>query len=174
MQFTPIVLSVKRLTIITFISLCFLLLAIFFTVRQVFAGSGLVSSIGQATFIQGAKHFWVTAARPTFSGITTAAGKVSGTVGSQSVTAAADASGNWSWTPAADLSGDNPVTITSGSTTVTFTLTIGVLPANIASASANTLAPAGSTTPTIIFLLFGFLLILIGARGIVRSFSKFD
>lgn len=174
MQSATNVLSERRLTLIIFITLCFLLAAIFFTTKQVFAGSGLVSSIGEATFVQGAGHFWVTSARPTFSGITTAGNQVSGTVGSQSVTATADASGNWSWAPTSDLSGDNPVTITSGATTATFTLTIGALPENIASASANTLAPAGNTTPTIVFLLFGFILILIGSRGIVRSFSKFD
>lgn len=136
----------------------------------VLASSGLVSSIGGATFIQGAKHFWVTSASPTISGITTAGAKVSGTVGSQSVSATADGSGNWSWTPSTALSGDNQVSITSGSITDTFTLTIGALPANIASSSASTLAPAGSFKTTIAILSVGALLALVGTFGLGRSF----
>lgn len=135
----------------------------------VYSGSGLVSSIGGATFIQGAKQFWVSSTKPTFSGITTASAAISGTVGSQSVAATADASGNWSWTPVADLSGDNAVTITSGTTTVSFTLTIGALPESIASASAGTLAPAGSTLPTTLIFAGGTTLIALGIFGLTRT-----
>lgn len=137
-----------------------------------FAGSGLVSSIGGVTFIQGAQQFWVTMAKATFSGVTTAGEAVSGTVGSQSVAATADSQGNWSWTPAADLSGDNTVTITSGSATAAFTLTIGQLPESIATSSGGALAPAGSISTTLAFLAGGFVLILIGTFGLARSFSK--
>ena len=143
-----------------------------FTLSSVYAGSGLVSSIGGVTFVQGAKHFWVTMTRPTFSGVTTAGAAVSGTVGSQSVAATANSSGNWSWTPAADLSGDNTVTITSGSTTASFTLTIGQLPANIATASGSALSPAGSIAETFALFAAGFLIISIGSFGLARSFSK--
>lgn len=148
------------------------LFALGLSTGSVYAGSGLVSSIGGATFIQGASHFWVTSAKPAFSGITTASGTVSGTVGSQSVSATADASGNWSWTPATDLSGDNAVSITSGATTVSFTLTIGALPESIASSSAGSLAPAGSTFPTLLFFGFGAAFILFGAFGLTKSFKS--
>lgn len=140
----------------------------------VFAGSGLVSTIGGATFIQGSNQFWVTSIKPTFSGVTTASAAVTGTVGSQSVTATADASGNWSWTPATELSGDNPVSITSGSSTTAFTLTIGDVPADIASASASTLEPAGTITPTFLILGLGIILVGIGALGFKLTSKSFD
>lgn len=142
-----------------------------FSAVPVLAGSGLVSTVGGATFIQGAKHFWVTSATPTFSGVTTAGAKVSGTVGAQTVSATADGTGNWSWTAAA-LSGDSAVSITSGATTASFTLTIGALPANIASSSAGSLAPAGSISPTILFLAGGSCLILLGSFGLRKSFRR--
>ena len=91
---------------------------------------------------------------------------VSGTVASQTVSATADSSGNWSWTPASDLSGDNQVSLTSGSLSASFTLTIGDLPADIASASASTLAPAGTITPTILMLGFGLALTGVGLLGL--------
>lgn len=134
----------------------------------VFAGSGLVSTVGGATFVQGADHFWVTSARPTFSGITTAAASITGTVGSQTVSATADSLGNWSWTPATELTGDNQVSITSGSTTVAFTLTIGSLPESIAS-GGGTLAPAGSVSPTIFIIGGGIILFGLGGFGLIKS-----
>lgn len=137
-----------------------------------FAASGLVSTVGGAAFVQGAKQFWVTSAKPTFSGITTAGAAVSGTVGAQSVSATADASGNWSWTPTTELTGDNPVSITSGSTTASFTLTIGDLPENIASASASSLAPAGSTLNTLLVIGIGSILISAGSISLAKSFRK--
>lgn len=138
----------------------------------VYGGSGLVSSVGGATFIQGASHFWVTSTKPTFSGITTANATVSGTVGSQAVSATADASGNWSWTPTTALAGDNAVTITSGSTTVSFTLTIGAVPENIATAGGSTLAPAGSVNPTLFILIAGSILVASGSWGLTRSLKR--
>ena len=141
-----------------------------FSLSSVLAGSGLVSTIGGATFIQGATHFWVTSAKPAFSGITTAGTSVTGTVGSQSISATADASGNWSWAPAADLIGDNTVSITSGSQSASFTLTIGSLPENIATAGAGGLAPAGSIFPTVAILVFGISLTTFGLVGLRRRF----
>ncbi len=129
----------------------------------------MVSSVGGATFIQGASQFWVTSATPTFSGVTTASAPITGTVGSQAVSATADASGNWSWTPATALSGDNAVTITSGATTVSFTLTIGALPESIASAGGSTLAPAGSIDPTLFILSFGTIFVLAGLVGLSKA-----
>ena len=150
----------------------FLLFTFHLSLVTSYAGSGLVSQIGGATFIQGASQFWVTSSKPTFSGVTSANASVSGTVGSQVVSATADSSGNWSWTPTTDLSGDNPVTITSGSTTVSFTLTIGQVPANIATAGGTTLAPAGTTLPVVIFLVGGISLLLIGVGGLAKSFRQ--
>ena len=158
-----------------FLTVLLLLLSLFTyhsSLMTVLAGSGLVSSVGGATFIQGAKQFWVTSPKPTFSGITTAGASVTGTVGSETVSATADASGNWSWVPSADLTGDNSVSITSGNQTASFTLTIGQLPANIATASAGGLAPAGSIFPTVVILGFGIILTTIGLFGIRRNFLK--
>lgn len=156
------------------LSAFFIFLACYVLLVTVNAGSGLVSSIGGVTFIQGTQQFWHTSARPTFSGVTTAGAAVSGTAGSQSVSATADGSGNWSWTPPADLSGDNATSITSGSTSAAFTLTIGALPESVASASAGTLAPAGSTGLTFAFIAGGILLLVLGSRGFARTFSKFN
>ena len=164
----------KRLTLIASFFFITLLVTCYLSLVTVFAGSGLVSTIGGVTFVQGTQQFWHTSARPTFSGVTTASASVTGTVGSQSIASTADSSGNWSWTPTTDLTGDNAITITSASTTASFTLTIGALPANIATASAGTLAPAGSMTPTIVFIIGGFLLLFIGGRGFIGSFSKFN
>jgi len=172
MQPVRLLRNVKCLTLKTILILFFSLFTFHLSLYPVLAGSGLVSSIGGATFVQGAKQFWVTSPKPTFSGITTTGASVTGTVGSQTVSATADASGNWSWVPTADLTGDNSVSVTSGSQTTTFTLTIGQLPANIATASAGGLAPAGSIFPTIAFLGFGVLLTTFGLWGIRRNFLK--
>lgn len=142
------------------------IIALLLALQNVFAGSGLISKIGGATFIQGASQFWVTSTTPTFSGVTSAGAEVAGTVGSETVSATANASGNWSWTPAVALAGDNAVTISSGSQSESFTLTIGNVPANIASASADTLAPAGSLTPTLALLVGGIVFLIIGSWGI--------
>jgi len=163
----PLSLKAKRLTLNASVILI-LLVTCYLLPVTIFAGSGLVFSIGGATFIQGATHFWVTSAHPTFSGITTAGAAVSGTVGSEAVSATADASGNWSWTPTADLTGDNTVSITSGSQSASFTLTIGQLPATIATSSAGGLAPAGSILPTVAILGFGALLTTFGLWGLKR------
>lgn len=171
MKPAPTIPVVKRLAH-TAIFVLFSLFTYTCALSTVIAGSGLISSIGGATFIQGAKQFWVTSSKPTFAGVTTASAQVSGTVGAQSVSATANSSGNWSWTPVTDLSGDNPVTITSGSTTVSFTLTIGSVPANIASASGSTLAPAGTITPTLSALGLGIILTTFGLWGLKRSFAK--
>lgn len=162
-----------RLTLFA-VSLFLAVLVSSYTACGAFAASGLVSTVGGAAFVQGAKQFWVTSAKPTFSGITTAGAAVSGTVGSQSVAATADASGNWSWTPATDLSGDSTVSITSGSTSANFTLTIGDLPENIASASASSLAPAGTITPTLLILGLGVALVGVGALGLRLTSKSFD
>lgn len=161
----------KEIRRLTFISIVFLvtLVSTSCATSSVFAGSGLVSSVGGVTFVQGAKHFWVSQSRPTFSGLTTASGHVDVTIGSVKNGTTADASGNWSWTPAADLSGDNQITVATSSTSTTFTLTIGSLPASIASASANTLAPAGNISPTIVLLLGGTVTLTIGSLGFLKT-----
>ena len=163
-------LNAKRLTLKALAVFSLTLLTLHFSLITVLAGSGLISSIGGATFVQGATQFWVTSSRPTFSGITTAGASVTGTVSSQSVSATADASGNWSWTPAADLTGDNAVSITSGSQSASFTLTIGSLPESIATAGAGGLAPAGSIFPTVTILVFGIFLTTFGFWGLKRRF----
>lgn|GEM_PF-783474 len=138
----------------------------------VLAGAGLVTTVGGATFIQGAKHFWVSSSTPTFSGVTTAGGNVDITIGTQKSGVIANSSGNWSFTPPTALSGDNTVTVATSTTSVTFTLTIGSVPANIASSSASSLAPAGSISPTILFLAGGSCLILLGSLGLRKSFKQ--
>src|SRR3989344_4186959 len=158
---TLIVKHLKLFVLIFFFTLFTFHLAL----TTVLAGSGLVSQVGGATFIQGAKQFWVTSDRPTFSGVTTAGSTVTGTVGSQSVSATADSSGNWSWAPQTALSGDNSVTITSGATIASFSLTIGNVPASIATAAGTTLAPAGSLMPTLAILGFGAILTTFGLWG---------
>ena len=139
------------------------------TTTNTIASSGLVSTIGGATFIQGATHFWVSGTKPTFSGLTTAGSNVDITIGDIKNGVVADASGNWSYTPTVDLSGDNTITVATADTSTTFTLTIGELPADIASASGSTLSPAGTINPTLFILAGGISLLTIGALGLRRS-----
>jgi len=160
-------LSFKLVKIALISFLLSFLLTIIFTIN-VFAGSGLVSSIGGATFIQGATQFWVTSSTPIFTGVATAGSAITGTVGTETVAATTDASGNWSWTPTVPLSGDNSVTIASSSQSATFTLTIGDVPSSIASASGSTLPPAGTNLPTYLLLGAGLTLLLIGSVGLAK------
>ncbi len=139
------------------------------TCSQIEAGSGLLSSVGGVTFIQGATQFYVTVSQPTFSGITTAGSPVDITINGIKNGVTADASGNWSYTSASVLSGDNEILVADSSTSAGFTLTIGSLPESIASAAGSTLAPAGSLNPTIIFAGFGTLLLLTGLIGLKKS-----
>ncbi|KKS03807.1 hypothetical protein A2W45_02440 [Candidatus Curtissbacteria bacterium RIFCSPHIGHO2_12_41_11] len=164
--------SVRLVLTFILIFTFFSLISNLLTLNPVLAGSGLVSSIGGATFIQGAKQFWVSSPRPAFSGVTDPGGNIDITIGAEKNGVVADSSGNWSFTPAADLSGDNQVTVATATSSVTFTLTIGALPENIASASGSTLAPAGSLTPTLAILGFGVLLTTFGLWGLSRSFAK--
>ncbi len=136
---------------------------------SVIAAAGLVPSIGGVTFIQGAKQFWVSGARPTFSGGTSPSSHVDITIGGVKNGVVADASGNWSYAPAIDLTGNNQVTVATASSAVTFTLTIGALPANIASASGGTLSRAGNINPTLFILGGGISLLVIEAFGLKRS-----
>ncbi|MBI4037425.1 hypothetical protein HY382_00065 [Candidatus Curtissbacteria bacterium] len=164
-KLTPFVKRLKYFFVVASLTTAFALCS----VSTVIAGSGLLSSISGVTFIQGATQFWISDTTPTFSGLTTAGVPVDITIGGVKNGVVADSSGDWSYTHATELTGDNEITIATSESSITFTLTIGALPENIASSAGSALAPAGSVNPTLFILGGGLSLLIIGALGWKRS-----
>ncbi len=148
----------KTLTIISvFVLTFFLSLNIALAAGLTLTGIGTVDTTGKSY-----PQWWYTSLRPTLKGMAAPSAQITITAGALSGTVTADASGNWSWVPTQDLTaGDNAIKITSGTDTLSFTLTTGSdVPANTASGSAkvstiSALPATGATFPTIFLGILG-------------------
>ena len=137
-----------------------------------------ISSV-DTTGRSGVKTWYYTGPRPMFKGTAAAGATVNVTIDpAKAVSVTADASGNWSYTPPADLpTGENKVSISSDQQTIAFTLMIGQgVPANIAAdaatASAGTkggLPAAGVWEWTVGLFGLGLLLTSLGTYRLLKT-----
>jgi hypothetical protein len=104
-------------------------------------------------------HLWYSSGSVTFTGIGLASAEVTATINSVSETVTADTAGDWSYsTTLAD--GDHVVSFTSSESTISFTLTIGEVPADVGSLPTAETPTAGVVTPTIILGSLGLALVV--------------
>lgn len=136
-----------------------LLILLFFLPQPLYSAGFQLKTVGGldvegATFTQ----LWYSNGNVAFTGIALENASVTATIDDTSETVTADSSGNWSYaTTLAD--GDHQVSFTSDGSTVSFTLTIGEVPADIGSLPTATTPAVGTVTPTLIFLFSGIFLI---------------
>jgi hypothetical protein len=103
-------------------------------------------------------HLWYTNENVAFTGIGCTGNDVTVNIDGTTATASVDASGNWSYST--NLSaGDHQISFTSGAGSVSFTLTIGTPPEGVGSLTPSETPTVGNSTPTLLFLASGCLLI---------------
>ncbi len=138
--------------------------------NSVFAASLTLTKIGTLDTSQatGITHWYYSGLQPTLMGTADPNTSVGVTIDSTSQTITSDATGNWSYTPAAALSAvDHTVAIQAGSQQLSFTLTLGSTGPQETPATAGgtlrTLPKTGNLLPivglaciSILFVTFGF------------------
>ena len=134
---------------------------------KVWAGTFNLKSIsGVDTSGKQLSHWWYTGNRAVFSGEAVAGSSVEVEVDSQTSSTTADGEGNWSAT--VDLSeGDHTVKLSSGGSTINFTLTTGTSNVDweaVEAGEGEALPAAGNTWPGIILLTGGLVGIMIGGK----------
>lgn len=150
------------------ISITIALIAVFFLAAPIYAASLSLTAIGNVDTSgkSGVKAWYYTSSHPKLGGTGAANADVSIKVGNVSGTAKADASGNWSWQTTQDFTqGENQVTVTSGTETLSFTLVIGQAgPSETASSGTKggELPKAGVIEWTILGSMLGLLFIGLG------------
>ncbi len=114
--------------------------------------------------------WWHTSLRPTIKGEATPVGYVTVDIDGTSSQAEVDSSGDWSFTPTADLSsGNHTVTLTNSGSEIKFTLTLGTDQVDwtaVAAGNVSTLPAVGTGWPTILMLVLGVSLVITGRRFI--------
>lgn len=122
---------------------------------SVFASGFNLKSIGNSeTGGRQITKWWYTGSQPTFKGEATPGAEVVVTIDGNALQVNADSSGNWSFTPVEPLTvGSHEVTITSGGSTLGFTLSIGTEGIDwnsVESGGMATLPASGIIFPTVL------------------------
>lgn len=141
------------------LSLCLLLIS----VMPVGAAGFVLNSIGSLQ-TQGNQYpeWWYQGDNPTLAGTAAPNATVDVNVGGTSQTVTADNSGNWSAATSV-TTGDHTVTLTSGGSTITFTLHLDqTMPEGVNAPAAATQPTAGVALPTLLLVLGGTVLALTG------------
>ena len=118
-------------------------------------------------------QWWYTGSNPKLVGTADASAQVTITIDTQSNTATADASGNWSYISSTLSTGDHKIVLASSTQSYSFTLTIGSnVPATTTSNSSTTSTTGTPTsqlpvTGSVVGLIF---LSIIAAIGIIFGF----
>jgi hypothetical protein len=119
-------------------------------------------------------QWWYTGSNPKLVGTADANAQVTIAIDTQSNTATADASENWSYVSSTLSTGDHKMVLTSGAQSYSFTLTIGSnAPASTSSNSTTTSTNTSSTTNqlpvtgSVIGLIF---LVIVALTGIIFGF----
>lgn len=144
---------VKVLSIVVFF--------LFLFSATVFASGFQLKTIG-ALDVDGvtAPHIWYSSGGPAITGITTAYTDVEVSVdGVAQPKVSGSSDGTWIY-HASLAEGDHTLVFTSIGSTITKTLTIGTVPANVGALTKAETPTVGNIAPTIIFLLLGMGFIL--------------
>lgn len=139
--------------------------------KDVWAGTFHLESIGGvATGGSQPTKWWNTNLRPTIKGEATPIGYVTVDIDGVSSQAEVDSSGDWSFTPTADLtSGDHTITLTNGGSEIKFILVLGNENVDwnaVAAGNTSTLPTVGTYWPTVLMLVLGLGLIMTGRKFI--------
>ena len=116
-------------------------------------------------------QLWYSSTSVTFTGTALQDAIVTATINGTSGTTTADASGNWSYSATLN-EGDNTVSFESGGSTVSFTLTIGEVPADVGGLTAAQTPTVGMTTPTLVFVFLGILSLSSAVFLLRKNFLK--
>ncbi len=146
----------------------FMLILFLFTGKDVLAGGFNLKSIGSVdTSGRQISHWWYTGSVATFNGEAAAGETVTVSIDGTEGTATADGEGNWTYTPESLDDGDHQVTLTSGGSTISFTLTMGADNVDwdaVNSGDSEALPAAGVLFPTIGLTTIGGMFVLISKK----------
>lgn len=132
-----------------------LLVFVFVGRSDAFASGFNLKSIGNSeTGGRQITKWWYTGSQPAFKGEATPGAEVVVTIDGNAMQINADSSGNWSFTPTEPLTvGGHEVTIASGGSTISFSLSMGTDGVDwnsVESGGAATLPASGTTFPTVL------------------------
>ena len=149
---------------------CFVLMLVLFLItgKNVLAGGFNLKSIGSVnTSGQQISHWWYTGSVPTMNGEAAAGETVTISIDGTEATATADGEGNWTYVPEALGDGDHEIILTSGGSTISFTLTMGADNVDwdsVNSGGGETLPAAGVLFPTLGLTTLGGVFVLISKK----------
>ena len=129
-------------------------LIVFFSlfVKTAYAGGFNLTSIGQVnTSGQQISHWWYSGSTPIMTGEVVTGNTVTVSIDGIEATATVTDS-SWTYNPGSLTAGDHTIILTSGGSTINFTLTLGTENVNweaIGKGSGETLPAAGVTFPTV-------------------------
>jgi hypothetical protein len=156
--------------------LILVLFGLFFLNKPVYAYEFKITSIGEITVSStlGSK-IWRKSTKPIIRGTATPGANISVSIDGTALQVSADSSGNWTFTPQSTLSvADHTLKVTNVSNSVEQTTTVAAgstVDANTQTEYNNggirTLPRTGGTTPTILLLGFGTVLICIGKKYLI-------
>jgi hypothetical protein len=149
---------------------CFLIVFILFLFfgKSVFAGGFNLQSIGSVnTSGQQISHWWYTGSMATMKGEAATDDTVTISIDGTETTTTANGEGNWTYVPESLSDGDHEVVLSSGGSTISFTLTMGAENVDwdaVNNGSGEALPAAGILFPTLGLSMLGLIFVLISKQ----------
>lgn len=147
---------------------CLMLILFLFSGNDVLAGGFNLKSIGSVnTSGRQISHWWYTGSVATMNGEAAAGETVTVSINGTEATTTADSEGNWTYVPEALTDGDHEIKLTSGGSTISFTLTMGTENVDwdaVNSGGGETLPAAGVLFPTLGLSMIGGVFVLISKK----------
>ena len=149
---------------------CFVLIFVLFllTGKNVLAGGFNLKSIGSVdTSGQQISHWWYTGSVPTLTGEAVAGDTITISIDGEEGSVTANGDGNWTYVPVALGDGDHEIILTSGGSTISFTLTMGAENVDwdaVNSGDTEVLPAAGIFFPTLGLSMIGGVFIAISKK----------
>lgn len=157
---TKIIKKIEIVLLIVFLS--------FASCKNIYAGGFNLKSIGSIeTGGQQISHWWYTSSVPTMTGEAAAGDTITISIDGTEESTTADGDGNWVYSPSALDDGDHEITLTSGGSTISFTLTIGVDNVDwdaVNSGGGETLPAAGVLFPTLVLTTLGGVFVTLSRK----------
>ena len=147
---------------------CLMLILFLFSGNDVLAGGFNLKSIGSVdTSGRQISHWWYTGSVATMNGEAAAGETVTVSINGTEATTTADSEGNWTYVLEALTDGDHEIKLTSGGSTISFTLTMGTENVDwdaVNSGGGETLPAAGVLFPTLGLSMIGGVFVLISKK----------
>lgn len=152
--------KLKIILLIIFMSLA--------TTTQALAGGFNLKSIGSVdTSGRQISHWWYTGSVATMKGEVAAGSTVNVSIDGEEATTTADSDGNWTYVPQSLSDGDHEIILTSGGSTISFTLTMGAGNVDwdaVGGGDTEALPAAGLFFPTLGLSTLGGIFVLISKK----------